>query len=997
MKINQDIYNIIEMTTLDDVNSEGYLLEHKKTSAKIILINNSDENKAFSINFRTPPENDKGTTHIIEHSVLAGSKKFPLKDPYLELVKGSLNTFLNAITYADMTAYPVASCNEDDFKNLMEVYLDGVFNPLVLEKPEIFWQEGWRYEYDSKNDTISHAGIVYSEMKGEMSSPETLLHHAINKTLFPNTPYRYMSGGMPSEITNLTFEEFKSYYNKYYHPSNAYIYLYGDMDFEERLDYIDKQYLSYYEKKKILSEIDEQVPLKSENKQYYSISKGEEETGKAYLAYTVALPIEHTPLGYMTMQLIDYALTDAALGAVTTAFTEANIGEDVWGSFIFGQKQPSYSIICMNADEDDKEEFIDIIKNSITKACSEGFDREILNAVIDRYEFAYLEDNFEDAPKGIECMEDVFKKLLYGEDDIFAFFKMKSIFDELRSLVDKVYFEQKAMELIVNNDFKAINILAPQIGLTEKQDKEKQKLLTKLWKEMTPEEKGLVKHNYQKNKEYQQKSDTKELLNLIPILDRKSLKITEKPFNNKENIINGIKTIFHEEKTHDISYINLSFNLDKLKLEDFPYVGVIADLLGDTRTKNYTHQELSKYIGKITGDFYTTIEIYDGSGANGILRPSLEIKTKLKNEKINDIYNLFEEVMWRTTFDDTDRIKELIEKLNANIEMDIQENIETILEIEAKKNICREAVVRDQVEGLTYAHFVAELLKQIKIDEDKAIRELKEKLLGLLKQVFTADNLLISFIGDRATFTSFTANYKKLKQYLDKETQEQIDKSSVINSNAINENSDNTNNKNSVMKQNTNNKATIVAYEFSSEVEYIVIAAKLKDECKKYRGTWKVASHILYCEYLWHNVRVKGGAYDCNIAFPYGEYVVMTSYRDPNMTHTLEVYKNISNYLKKFDCDDRQMRKYIIGAFNDLMQPESIRQHGQRCFEHYICGDTEQALEEIKQKLINTTPSDIRKLGNLLENIIDNSYIVVAGGKTALNKQRSMFDTVKLL
>ena len=394
-------YELIKEENLGDLNSKGYVLRHKKSGAHISLIENDDDNKVFYIAFRTPPKDSTGVAHIVEHTVLCGSDKYPLKDPFVELVKGSMNTFLNAMTYPDKTVYPVASCNDQDFKNLMDVYMDAVFHPNIYHDPEIFMQEGWHYELESREDDLTINGVVYNEMKGAFSSPDDVVNREILNSLFPDNTYSVESGGDPKVIPELTYEDFLGFHKKYYHPCNSYIYLYGNMDMDERLDYLDREYLSKYDKIEVDSEIKKQEPFTRPRAvdKTYPISSAEDERDATYLAYTFVISDALDQELYQAFDVLEYALFSSPGAPVRTALLEKGIGKDIIGSFDTGMLQPMFSVMARGANPEDKQAFVDAIQEVLLHQVVDGIDKKALLAGINASQFQFREADFGSFPR----------------------------------------------------------------------------------------------------------------------------------------------------------------------------------------------------------------------------------------------------------------------------------------------------------------------------------------------------------------------------------------------------------------------------------------------------------------------------------------------------------------------------------------------------------------------------------------------------------------------
>ena len=444
MKLNNlAAYELISTTDLKDIKSTGYLLKHKKTGARVVCIENDDENKVFYIGFRTPPEDSTGAPHIIEHSVLCGSKKYPAKDPFVELAKGSLNTFLNAMTYPDKTVYPVASCNDQDFRNLCDVYLDAVFHPNIYEREQIFAQEGWHYEIEDVDAPITINGVVYSEMKGAFSSPDDMLDRAIFDSLFPDTCYGVESGGDPDVIPELTYRQFLDFHGRYYHPSNSYIYLYGDVDFEEQLDHIDRAYLSEYDRLEIDSSVKEQKPFDAirEIVKDYPITNDEPEEQNTYMSYNVVLPAGSDIRLDLAFSVIEYALLSSPGAVLKQALLDAGICKDVQSTYENGVYQPYFSVIVKNSDIGDKDKFLGVIREVLEKTVKEGFDKKALLAAINLFEFRFREADFGHYPKGLMYGLNALDSWLYDDDEPFVNLMPLETFEYFRKAAETHYFE----------------------------------------------------------------------------------------------------------------------------------------------------------------------------------------------------------------------------------------------------------------------------------------------------------------------------------------------------------------------------------------------------------------------------------------------------------------------------------------------------------------------------------------------------------------------------
>lgn len=567
-------YTILEKRFIEDLNSMSYLLEHKKTKARVALLSNDDPNKVFYIGFRTPPKDSTGVAHIVEHTVLCGSDKFPVKDPFIELAKGSLNTFLNAMTYPDKTVYPVASCNDKDFQNLMNVYLDAVFHPNIYKEEKIFRQEGWHYEMESPEDDLKYNGVVYNEMKGAFSSPDDVLDREVMNTLYPDTIYSVESGGDPDVIPELTYQDYLDFHHRYYHPSNSYIYLYGDMDMAEKLDFIDKEYLSAYDYLEVDSKVDFQKPFTepAEYRKTYSILDSEPEDHAAYLTYNVVMGESLDRKLYIAMQILDYALCTAPGAPLKQALIDRGIGDDVYSEFENGILQPFFSVVAKNAQESQKQEFLDTIKEVLTKQAEQGIDKKALLAGINHFEFKYREADFGSYPAGLMYGLQMLDSWLYDDRAAFIHVEANHTYGALRRAVNDGYFEDMIRKYLLENPHRSVLVLAPEKGKTARKDKELAEKLAAYKATLSKEEIEKIVADTKALREYQESEDSPEALATIPVLTREDLTKKCVPYVNELRSCKGTDLLFHDIDTRGIGYIRLIFKLDDIEEELFPYV-----------------------------------------------------------------------------------------------------------------------------------------------------------------------------------------------------------------------------------------------------------------------------------------------------------------------------------------------------------------------------------------------------------------------------------------
>ena len=550
-------YTKIEEKYIDEIQSLVTIYSHNKSGARVCTIKNDDNNKVFSIGFRTPPINDCGLTHILEHSVLCGSKRFPLKDPFVELLKSSLNTFLNAMTYGDKTVYPVASQNLADFKNLMHVYMDAVFYPQIYNHEEIFKQEGWHYHLENKDDPITINGVVYNEMKGAFSSPFQVLFSEIEKSLYPDTAYHYESGGDPKYIPELDYETFKSFHQKFYHPSNSYIHVYGNLDMEERLEWLDKEYLSNFDKIDFDTRLTYQESFKKpvSISKYYPINKGDSTKDKTMLTYNVSFPTTFDNKLIIASSILMNALFDVPGAPLKQALIDAKIGQDIESVFEDGILQPLLSVIAVNANKEDEEKFISIIENELKNLVKNGLDKKALQALLNNAEFKARERGFSArTPQGLNVCLNMYDSWLYDDKLPFAKLEKLKYYKELKEDLNNGYFEEIIDKYILNNNHKTFVKLIPDDSVNEQKEKELADKLAKFKASLSDKEIEELIKSTKALAEYQSEGDTKEALDTLPKLKLED--INPKPEDYKLEVIEGKnKVLLSEYSTNGIVYL----------------------------------------------------------------------------------------------------------------------------------------------------------------------------------------------------------------------------------------------------------------------------------------------------------------------------------------------------------------------------------------------------------------------------------------------------------
>ncbi|MCD8023737.1 MAG: insulinase family protein [Lachnospiraceae bacterium] len=606
-------YELLQHEWIEDIRSDGYLLRHKKSGARVLVLQNDDENKVFNIAFKTLPTDSTGVPHILEHSVLCGSRKFPMKDPFVELVKGSLNTFLNAMTYADKTMFPIASCNDKDFCNLMDVYLDAVFYPNIYRNEQIFRQEGWSYQIEDPEDEIEINGVVYNEMKGAYSSPEDMLERQIVNSLFPDTVYGVDSGGDPQVIPTLEYEDFLAFHKKYYHPSNSYIYLYGNMDIEERLNWLDQEYLSAFDRpEKENPVVTLQAPFEKMHRVTgtYPVSEEEPLENNTYLTWNVVIGKGTDVELSNAFAVLEYALLTAPGARLKQALLDAGIGNDIMGDYGSGVIQPYLSITAKNANAGDEERFLAVIRETLEAIVEEGVDKKALYAGINSMEFKFREADYGSFPKGLIYGLDVFDSWLYDENAPFDYLKQLNVYAALRERVETSYFEDMIRKYLFANPHASFVMLTPEPGLTEKTDAALREKMCAYKASLSEEQIAERIEATRRLREFQETPSTPEELLKLPMLTREDIGKKAAGFANTEHDWDGLKVLQHDVFTNGISYLDLLFNAGAVPAEDLGYLGILKSVLGMVDTEHFGYSDLNNDILMNTGGISAGISVF---------------------------------------------------------------------------------------------------------------------------------------------------------------------------------------------------------------------------------------------------------------------------------------------------------------------------------------------------------------------------------------------------
>ncbi|MDO4479354.1 MAG: insulinase family protein [Lachnospiraceae bacterium] len=967
-----DTYEVIKEQELTDIHAYGMLLRHKKSGARVLLIPCADNNKVFNIAFRTPPSDSTGVPHIIEHTVLCGSEKFPLKDPFVELAKGSLNTFLNAMTFPDKTMYPVASTNDKDFHNLVDVYLDAVFHPNIYKEQNIFRQEGWTYNLENEEAPLTYNGVVYNEMKGVFSTPDSVLERQTFNTLFPDTPYGVESGGDPADIPNLTYEAFLDFHRRYYHPANSYLYLYGNMDMAAMLTWIDEAYLAAYDVAPVDSTIAFQTPFKEMKtlRATYPISDQDDMEDNTFLSYSLVAGDPFDAKEVAAIEILDYALFASTGAPVKEALIKAGIGNDVYGSFNDGILQPYYSIVAKGANDGDEEQFLAIIRSEIEKQIAEGIDVKALMAGINYQEFSYREADFGNYPKGLIYGIDVFDTWLYRDDCPFDALCLLDVFAELKAEAEKTrepgekgYFEKLLEKYFLNNPHSALVVLSPEKGLAAKAEAELAAKLSAVKASLSAEDVTRIVEETKALKAFQEAPDDPEKLRLLPMLQRSDLKRTVEDLSNIERNVAGVPVVYHERVTNGIGYVNLLFDAGEIDEASLPYFSLLKLVLGHVSTEHFRYQELDNEIGLHIGGLNQGIQTFrDPSEENGY-RVFLSVRMKAVYEKLAKGFELMQEILTTSDFTDHVRLNEILMETRMQLQASLMSAGHTAAAARAAAYYSSESALKDQISGIGFY----KSLKGIE-EEFKATPEVPgQKIKAVLDRIVNRAGLMVSYTAENEGLGPMETALAALLEQLPAGSSQRTA---------------------CTIKPYGNLKE---AFTTTGQVQFVAQVGDFSTGGFEYNGHLPVLRQMMNYDYLWQNIRVLGGAYGCGAAFGRTGETVFRSYRDPHLKNTLDIYARVPAYLEAYEADEDTMTKFIIGTLAAVDMPMTPSIYGATCLQAYMTGVTREMRQKTRAELLDTTAADIRALAPLVAEALKENYICVVGSEAAVMKHKDEF------
>lgn len=965
-------YELMYEEYLDDIKSAGIVLRHKKSGARVCIVSNDDENKMFCAAFRTPPENSTGVPHIIEHTVLCGSKNYPSRDPFMQLAKGSLNTFLNAMTYPDKTLYPVASCNDKDFKNLMNVYMDAVFYPNIYKYRQIFMQEGWHYEMDTPDDELKINGIVYSEMKGATSSPESAVWDALGRALYPDTTYGVSSGGDPKVIPELTYEYYLDFHRRFYHPSNSYIFVYGNCDMDERLKWMDENYLSSFDVITPNSDISRQphfgITEPKRITEKYSIGADDATDGKAYFAFAALCGSNLDVLDCRAWGILSDVLIYSPGAPIKQALLDAGIGQDVFGGYDTHMIEDDFSVIVKNAKEEDFDRFHDIVIDTLKKQVENGISEKALLACINRDEFHYREADYGGSPRGLDYASTMLQSWLYDDTAAFSYMHFLDDCAELKKRIGTGYYENLIKKYILESDHCVLIKSLPEPGLVEKNNAELKARLAEYKASLSKEEIDHIVEETRLLREYQGHEPTEEELNCIPSLERSDIPRETVPFYNEERVVAGAKTVYHDIETNGITYLNVMFDTDGLPREYIPYVGLLGSVLGKVDTAKHTYADLAMDLKLNTGNLSFGAPVYRIYGKADEFRPMYGLYTKMLADKVDFALETAAEIITTSKFEDTKRLREIIGEVKSNKQRGIMNNGHSVGIARATSYYSKTLAYREYLSGIDYYLFLCDLHANF----DEKADEIAAKLREVTNYIFDPSRMILSLATDEAGYAAVEKSLPSFVESCAALSRHDLGEAAVFTPEKKNE-----------------------GVRIPSQVQYVCRAGSLAAAGIDYTGAMQVVRTAVNYDYLYQNIRVKGGAYGCGCSFESDiGNVIFYSYRDPKLAETEKVYEGIGDYVRNLNPDEKELTKYIIGTFSGYERPISRYGKASRSFDAYITGNTYENVLRNRAEMLDITPEQFAAVGEAFDRVLAQGYRCSVGNEKNISDNADMFDNL---
>lgn len=955
----------IDSRDLDEIESSGHLYIHEGSGARLLYLANDDANKVFGIGFRTPSDNSTGVAHILEHSVLNGSRKYQTKEPFMDMAKSSLQTFLNAMTFSDKTIYPVASRNLHDFKNLVDVYLDAVFYPSIYDQEEIFLQEGWHYHLEKLEDPISYRGVVYNEMRGALSGADAQVLNKILAALYPDSFYGKESGGDPYEIPDLTYEDFLDFHRTHYDPSNAYIFVYGDLDIEAFTTYLHEDYLSHFKGSVEEVKIEKQAPFQEEKvlQGTYSIAPDENPEGKDYFAFAVLAGQRQNIRDLFTLEVLSDALVDSQGAPLRQALLKAGIGADI--SCIGGDGiQIPFGVLSKETDANRFEDFRRIIDETLDELIDKGIDKELLRASLKKIEFDLREASGY-ATKGIIYYIQALETWLYDSNpfDILGF---EPHLKALHEALETDYFETYLSERIRHNPHKVFLQVQAEPGKNARKDEALTARLAELKAEASENELVAMQSSTERLLIRQNSEDTPEAQATIPKLTREDIR-TELEETPKYIEHYGPADLIHVPLfTSGISYIDLYFDCAHLSAEDLQDFSLLTSLFGAMDTERYSFAELDTAEHLHTGGISIVSQLLRNYHEPETQYLKIAARTKMiGSEGADFFFDYLKEVLTSTKISDKIRLRDVIAMLRARYETAIYRQGHRVMANRVCSYFSSYHRKDDRMSGLDYFYYLQDLDKNF----DERVDELISRLEKLRDKLLTKDKLVCGITSSKEDYDALKPKLQAFIDWLPEPGY--AAKNQELALEALNE-----------------------GIKSSAGVQYVAKGAAFD---QAYNGTMEVLSNLVSNEYLYNQIRAKGGAYGQGLSITSPGVLYAYSYRDPNLGKTLEVFDGMADFVADLKLSEEELLPYIIGVMNRFDPARTAEGRGHSVVLRHITGKTHADVQRNHQEALNSTVEGLKELAPVLENAMAKDMHCALGNAQVIEEGKELFDHVYAL
>ncbi|MDD5475008.1 MAG: insulinase family protein [Syntrophales bacterium] len=949
-------FKLLNEIGIEELKSLARLYRHEKTGAELLSLINEDENKVFGITFRTPPEDSTGVAHILEHSVLCGSRKYPIKEPFVEILKGSLQTFLNAFTYPDRTCYPVASQNLRDFYNLIDVYLDAVFYPRITAP--IFQQEGWHYSMNDTREPLRYQGVVYSEMKGVYSSPDSLLGEAIQQSLFPDTTYGFDSGGDPEAIPGLTYEQFREFHRRHYHPSNARVFFSGDDDPDERLRLINI-YLEAFEP----IDIDSAVPLQSKFREPRTLTRffasGAEDRGRGMVCLNWLLD-ETTDLDTnIALNILAAVLLGMPGAPLRKALIESGLGEDIVGGGLEDElRQMTFSVGMKGVSPENFDAVESLVLETLSRLSENGIDPDAIEAALNTLEFRLRENNTGSYPRGLVLMLRAMSSWIYGADPLapLAFEALLARFKK-RLGRDKRFLESLIRSYLLENPHRTKVILKPDPELARERERREHELLSERKKSMTQEQLEEVTENTKRLRELQETPDSPEALRTIPSLAIEDMEKSNKTIPLSVLDHQGVPILYHDLFTSGIAYIDAGFDMRGIPSKYFPYIPLFSRALLEIGTEKEDYVKVLRRIGRKTGGINASLLVSMVSGGDKPLT-KLVIRGKAMISQVDDLFAIMEDVLTTVRLDNRERFRQMVLEERARLEQRMIPAGHQVVGLRLRSRFNEADRISEDMGGVSYLRFIRKLIRSVERDWPSVLA-----ILGDIKELMIKRGaMLLNVTTDEEGWKSIEPAARRFVDQIP----EGASPGKVWR-----------------RRKPFKNEGLVVP----SQVNYVGKGADLYRLGYRYHGSAGVITRYLRNSWLWDRVRVQGGAYGAFCLFDrLSGVLAFLSYRDPNLLRTISVFDEAAMFLRKERLTKDEVEKAIIGAIGDMDGYQFPDAKGYTSMVRYLAGITEEERQIIRDQVLATTAEDFQAFAGVLSEVARTGHVTVMGSEDAIRK-----------